>query len=66
LEIVDFNCSLFVPGEIRRRHFVSRLGKGEDKQSYFLPNADSVKQLHLRAEQVDGQRVLNFLWKAEE
>lgn len=68
LEILEFNCSLFVPNEIRRRHFVTRLGKGEDQRFYFLPNADAHRgeELMLRAEQIDGRRVLNFRWKVEE
>jgi hypothetical protein len=67
LEILEFNCSLFIPGQIRQRHFVTRLGKGEDQRFYFLPNADALRgeELLLRAEQVDGRRVLNFRWKVE-
>ena len=68
LEILEFNCSLVIPHQIRQRHFVTRLGKGEDQRFYFLPNADAPRgeELLLRAEQVDGQRVLNYRWKVEE
>ena len=68
LEILEFNCSLFIPGEVRQRHFVTRLGKGEDQRIYSMPNADALRgeELLLRAEQVDGRRVLNFKWKVEE
>ena len=68
LEILEFNCSLSIPGQIRLRNFVTRLGKGEDQRFYFIPNADGLrgKELWLRAEQVDGLRVLNFKWKVED
>jgi hypothetical protein len=66
LEILEFNCSLFIPGEVRLRHFVTRLGKGEDQRFYFVPNAKRGQELLLRAEQVDGLRVLNYRWTVEE
>jgi hypothetical protein len=68
LEILEFNCSLFIPGQVRQRHFVTRLGKGEDQRFYFVPNADGLrgKELRIRAEQVDGLRVLNYTWKVDE
>jgi hypothetical protein len=68
LEILEFNCSLFIPGQVRLRQFVTRLGKGEDQRFYIVPNADSLrgKELLLRAEQIDGRRVLNFHWKVDE
>jgi hypothetical protein len=66
LEILEFNCSLFIPGEVRIRHFVTRLGKGDDTRLYFVPNAKRGQELLLRAEQVDGSRVLNYRWTVEE
>ncbi len=68
LEVLEFNCSLYIPGEIRLRQFVTRLGRGEDQRFYFLPNADKLRgeELQLRAEQVDGLRVLNFRWRVDE
>lgn len=68
LEVLEFNCSLFIPGQVRQRHFVTRLGKGEDQRFYFVPNADGLrgKELRLKAEQVDGPRVLNYIWKVED
>ena len=67
LEILEFNCSLSIPGEIRLRRLVTRLGKGEDKQIYIVPNSNALRgDLMLRAEQVDGLRVLNFKFRVEE
>lgn len=67
LEVLEFDCTLFIPGQIRQRHFVTRLGKGEDRRFYMVPNADSLRgrELWLRAEQVNGRRVLNYHWKVE-
>jgi hypothetical protein len=68
LEVLDFNCRLVVPRQIRQQHFVTRLGHGEDKRIYVVPNAAALRggQLWLRAEQVNGRRVLNFHWTVEE
>jgi hypothetical protein len=43
---------------------ITRLGRGEDRKIYVLPDAESLrgKELWLRAEQVDGLRVLNYKW----
>lgn len=66
-ETLDFNCSLFIPGQVRQRQVVTRLGQGEDKRVYILPNADQLRgrDLWLRAEQIDGPRVLNYHWKVD-
>ncbi len=68
LEVLDFNCRLVVPRQIRQQHFVTRLGHGEDKRIYVVPNAAALRggQLWLRAEQVNGRRVLNYHWTVEE
>ena len=66
LEILEFNCSLIIPKQVRQRHFVTRLGKGEDQRFYYVPDAMRGDELLLRAEQVDGRRVLTFKWKVEE
>jgi hypothetical protein len=70
LEILEFNCRLVIPGQIRQQHFVTRLGRGEDQRIYVVPNADALRerggQLWLRAEQVNGRRVLNYHWTVEE
>lgn len=68
LEILNFNCSLFIPGQIRQKQVVTKLIKGQDKRFYYIPNAGSLrgKRLWLRAEQIDGRRVLNYHWTAGE
>ena len=68
LEVLDFNCSLFIPGQIRQKQVVTKLGKGQDKRFYHIPFTDSLrgKALWLRAEQIDGRRVLNYHWKVPE
>lgn len=68
LEVLNFTCSLFVPGQIRQKQQVAKLGKGEDKKFYSIPWTDTLrgKELWLRAEQTDGRRVLNYRWKVVE
>ncbi|HVV99587.1 MAG TPA: hypothetical protein VHB77_04575 [Planctomycetaceae bacterium] len=64
LEILNFNCSLSIPGERRQRKLVVKLAKGEDLKFYYLPNADAMQgqELWIRAEQINGRRVLNYRW----
>jgi hypothetical protein len=61
VEVFNFNCQLFIPGRVRQKQFVTRLGQGEDKRSYYLEDGASLigQELWLRCEQVDGLRVLN-------
>ncbi len=61
---LNFRCSLFIPGEKRRMQLVTKLGPGEDRKFYFLRNAQQLrgKQLWLRAEEIDGRRVMNYRW----
>ncbi|MBT6495923.1 MAG: hypothetical protein HOL01_15360 [Planctomycetaceae bacterium] len=63
-EILDFNCNLFARGNRRQKKRVSRMGNGKTPKRYYLPNADSLRgvELWLRAEQIDGRRLLNFRW----
>ena len=67
-EILSFRTNLFVPGYRRQRRDVVKLGNGKDKKFYFLPDAEALrgKTLWIRAEQIDGNRVLNVRWKALE
>jgi hypothetical protein len=67
-EVLEFNCSLFIPGQIRQRHLVTRLAKGEDQRVYVVHGAQALrgKELWLRAEQINGRRVLNYHLKVEE
>ncbi|MFQ5731600.1 MAG: hypothetical protein ACE5KM_06575 [Planctomycetaceae bacterium] len=68
VEELSFRCSLFVPGYRRQRRTVTQLRKGRDRKFYVLPDAESLrgKTLWIRAEQIEGDRVLNFRWKALE
>lgn len=66
-ETLSFNCSLFVPGQIRQKQLVTKLGLGEDSRYYAVPFSPDLvgKDIWLRAEQIDGRRVLNFRWRVE-
>ncbi|MCA9068245.1 MAG: hypothetical protein KDA84_04945, partial [Planctomycetaceae bacterium] len=63
-EILDFEFSLFIPGSIRQKTIVPKQAAGESKKFYFVPHADRLKgqELWLRAEQINGRRVLNYRW----
>ncbi len=63
-EILDFSCSLYIPGERRQKKLVTKLGAGQDKKYFTLPNGDQLKgkELWIRAEQIGGSRILNFRW----
>ena len=67
-DVLNFNCSLFIPGQIRQKQVVTKLGRGEDKRFYYVPDFESLrgKQLWLRAEQIDGRRVLNYRLNVKE
>ena len=60
-EVLDFRCSLSMEGHRRQKQFVTKLGDDEDRKLYYFPDAESLrgKKVWLRAEQVNGRRVLN-------
>ena len=60
--LVDFKCYLMAPGERRQRNTVFRLGRGKNVQRYRYPHGKELigKSLWLKAEEVDGERVLNL------
>lgn len=64
VEVLDFNCSLHIPGERRQKKMVTKLGTGQDRKYFTLPNADQMmgKELWLKAEQIGGSRILNHRW----
>lgn len=66
LQTLDFECSLFVPGEIRRRQTVTKVGSAPDTRYYYLqdPKKFRGRDLWIRAEEVDGRRVLNQHFQA--
>lgn len=59
---VSFNCLLFAPGRRRERVQVIGLGGGRHSASYVLSNGQELlgQTLLLRAEEIDGDRVLNY------
>ncbi|HET6423319.1 MAG TPA: hypothetical protein VFG20_06525, partial [Planctomycetaceae bacterium] len=63
-EVLDFRCTLYVPGERRQRLNITKLGNGEDRKFYRLPNADRIRgePLTLRLEQLGGRRIINYQW----
>jgi len=67
-EILDFRCSLFVPDSRRQKLQITKLGQGQDRKLYHLPNAERYRgqTMSLRLEQDGGRRVLNYRWKVGE
>jgi hypothetical protein len=67
-ELLDFDCSLFIPGMKRQKASVTRLGRGKNLKIYHLPNADALrgKELQIRAEQIGGSRVMTYRWRVGE
>ncbi len=63
-EMLNFECSLFIPGSRRQKTLVTKLGEGKSVKLYYAPGADSLKghEVWLRAEQTNGRRVLNYRW----
>jgi hypothetical protein len=61
-EFVSFNCLLFAPGRRRERIQVLNLGRGRHTASFVLPRGDELigETLLLRAEELDGDRILNY------
>jgi hypothetical protein len=68
LETLQFRCSLFIPSMKRMQRFITELKQGQDRKLYYLPNADRLKgkELWIRAEQVNGRRILNYRWTVGE
>lgn len=67
-ELVDFKCLLYAPGRRRQRNQVFRLGQGQDVKLYHFPGGRELvdQSLYLRAEEIGGQRVLNYRFTAQE
>jgi hypothetical protein len=66
--IVDFKCLLHAPGRRRQSNQVFRLGRGQDIKRYRYANGSELvgKELWLRAEELGGQRILNYRFTAIE
>jgi hypothetical protein len=64
---VNFNCFLFAPGRRRLRQQVFNLGRGRDTRTFVLPAGEELlgQTLWLRAEELGGERILNYSITAE-
>jgi hypothetical protein len=67
-EVVDFKCYLSAPNERRMQSQVYRLGRGKDVKFYRYANGRELlgKTLHLKAEEIDGPRTLNYRFVGKE
>lgn len=69
-ELLDFRCSLDTRGRKRQYKFVTKLSPDgqEVRKTYIINDANQLKEqiFKIRAEQVDGRRVLNYIWRPEE
>jgi hypothetical protein len=66
--LVDFKCLLYAPGRRRQRMQVFRLGASPDTKTYRYPEGEQLigAELWLRAEEVNGSRVLNHRFVVEQ
>jgi hypothetical protein len=64
---VDFKCLLYAQGQRRQRKQVFQLGDNQDTKVYYYPHGEDLlgTELWLRAEELDGSRVLNHRFTAE-
>ncbi len=67
-EKLNFECNLYIPFRKRMQRTVTKLSHGRDTQIYIISGADSLRgqELHLRAQQIGGQRVLNQRFRVGE
>ncbi len=65
---VSLRCHLFPPGRRRQNTLIIGLEHGRQLNTYRLPNGRELigQPLWLRAEQIDGPRVLSYRFVAEE
>jgi hypothetical protein len=66
--LADFKCLLYAPGRRRQRTQVFRLGNNPDVKVYRYPDGAQLlgAELWLRAQEVDGRRVLNHRFIVEQ
>ena len=64
---VSFRCQLLAPDQRRQTTQLIGLAPGRDVNVYRLPNGEQLigKTLWLRAEEIDGPRVLNYRFIAQ-
>jgi len=65
--LISFRCQLFAPGRRRQKTQIIELGGVRDVKTYRLPRGKELlgKTLWLRAEEMDGQRILNYRFVAK-
>ncbi|QDT71985.1 COG1470 family protein [Lacipirellula limnantheis] len=65
---LDFKCQLYAPGRRRQRAQVTRLGPSPDVKVYRYPNGAELigAEFWLRAQEIDGGRVLNHRFTVEQ
>ncbi len=61
-KLVDFKCFLYAPNRRRQRNQVFRLRRGDDVKRYRFSRGEELvgETLWLRAEELGGQRILNY------
>ena len=66
-QTVSFKCMLFVPNRRRMMSQVIELRQDRDTKIYRLPKGEQLigETLWLRAEEIGGQRTLNYRFTAE-
>ena len=64
---LNFRCELSAPDRRRLMTQILHQGRGEETQVYRLDDGKTLlgKPLWLRAEEIDGPRVLNYRFEAE-
>ena len=64
---VNFNCLLFAPNRRRERQQVIGLGRGKSTNTFVIPDGQELigQTLWLRAEEIGGERILNFNVEAQ-
>jgi len=67
-DFVNFKCFLFAPGRRRLRQNVLNLSRGTNLKIYTLPDGEDLigKTLWVRAEEMAGDRVLNYRFEVQE
>ena len=66
-DLVNFNCILFVPDRGREWKPVRKLGRGQSINTFIIPQGAELigKTLWMRAEEIDGDRMLNMELRVE-
>jgi len=66
-EKVSFRCQLFAPNRQRQKTDVLNQANGQDVRVYQLPDGEELigRTLWIRAEEINGLRVLNYRFTAE-